>query len=580
MGLVFQFFNLIPTLTALENVELVADLTGSDGDERARAVLEEVGLGDRANHFPSQLSGGEQQRVAIARALVKQPPILLCDEPTGELDFETGRMILALLRRLNRENGQTVLLVTHNAAVGEMADRVVRLRSGEIVEDPTTTIRSTPGADVVKPLRRKLWRDIRRQRAQFIAIALTIFLGVTIFGATYDSFRNLQASYESTSTEFRFANLTVHGGDVEAFADLAASRPGVESVEMRTVADVPMRVGDTKLLGRVIGVPGGSQPGVNQLDVLDRAYLVDAPDGAMVEEHMAEHFALGAGDEFEMLVGDRGRPSPSPAWSPHPSTSGRPATGRSCSRHPTTSEWSSLVHPSHHVSPPLPTRRSSTSPTASPTRRSTESLTTAARARGATAVFTRDEQPSNAALEEDLRGFEEMALFFPLLFLAAAAMAAYVMISRLVHSQRPHIGVLLANGFTRRQVLRHYLGYGLVPGLIGAIPGAVAGVLLARVITRLYTELLAIPVTLVEFYPVTLIGAVAFGLVAACWLPWRRRCSPRGCCRPRRCAARPRRARAGRSLVERLVPPLRRCRFRGGWRYAASAAIHAAPPTR
>jgi len=135
VGLVFQFFNLIPTLTAIENVELVADLTGDDGAERSLQALEEVGLADRIDHFPSQLSGGEQQRVAIARALAKQPPILLCDEPTGELDFETGRMILALLRRLNRENGQTVLLVTHNAAVGEMADRVVRLRSGRVVED-------------------------------------------------------------------------------------------------------------------------------------------------------------------------------------------------------------------------------------------------------------------------------------------------------------------------------------------------------------------------------------------------------------------------------------------------------------
>lgn len=135
VGLVFQFFNLIPTLTALENVELVAGLAGDDAHERSVRALEEVGLGERMGHFPSQMSGGEQQRVAIARALAKQPPILLCDEPTGELDFETGRMILALLRRLNRENGQTVLLVTHNAAVAGMADRVVRLRSGAVVED-------------------------------------------------------------------------------------------------------------------------------------------------------------------------------------------------------------------------------------------------------------------------------------------------------------------------------------------------------------------------------------------------------------------------------------------------------------
>ena len=135
VGFIFQFFNLIPTLTATENVELVAELTGHDGGSRAREVLELVGLTDRADHFPSQLSGGEQQRVAIARALAKEPPILLCDEPTGELDFETGRMILGLLRDLNRRNNQTVLLVTHNAAVGAMADRVLRLRSGMVVDD-------------------------------------------------------------------------------------------------------------------------------------------------------------------------------------------------------------------------------------------------------------------------------------------------------------------------------------------------------------------------------------------------------------------------------------------------------------
>lgn len=135
VGFIFQFFNLIPTLTALENVELVADLTMEDGAGKSRETLDLVGLGDRLDNFPSQLSGGEQQRVAIARALVRNPPILLCDEPTGELDFETGRKIISLLRRLNRENDQTVLLVTHNGAIGDVADRVVRLRSGEVVED-------------------------------------------------------------------------------------------------------------------------------------------------------------------------------------------------------------------------------------------------------------------------------------------------------------------------------------------------------------------------------------------------------------------------------------------------------------
>ena len=133
VGFVFQFFNLVPTLTARENVEMVAELTGHrDGVDDALAA---VGLGERAGHFPGQLSGGEQQRVSIARALVKDPPLLLCDEPTGELDDATGKAVLSAMRRINRESGKTMLLVTHNSSIARMADRVVRLRSGEVVED-------------------------------------------------------------------------------------------------------------------------------------------------------------------------------------------------------------------------------------------------------------------------------------------------------------------------------------------------------------------------------------------------------------------------------------------------------------
>ncbi len=133
IGFVFQFFNLVPILTARENVQLAAELVPNP--RKVEQVLEEVGLGQRADHFSSELSGGEQQRVAIARGLVKNPPILLCDEPTGELDFETGRKILSLLHRINHEQRQTVLIVTHNSAIAQMADRVVKLRSGRIVVD-------------------------------------------------------------------------------------------------------------------------------------------------------------------------------------------------------------------------------------------------------------------------------------------------------------------------------------------------------------------------------------------------------------------------------------------------------------
>ena len=132
VGFIFQFFNLIPTLTAKENVEFALDLVPKEKRGSAQEVLEQVGLGDRANHFPSQLSGGEQQRVAVARALSKRPPVVLCDEPTGELDFDTGKMILRLMRDIARQEECNFLVVTHNSAIAQMADTVIRLHSGEI----------------------------------------------------------------------------------------------------------------------------------------------------------------------------------------------------------------------------------------------------------------------------------------------------------------------------------------------------------------------------------------------------------------------------------------------------------------
>ena len=130
IGFVFQFYNLIPNLTALENVELATQI-GKDPADPA-TVLDEVGLAARKNNFPAQLSGGEQQRVAIARALAKNPKLLLCDEPTGALDYNTGKLILKLLQETCRKNNMTVVIVTHNLALCPMADRVVHVKSGEI----------------------------------------------------------------------------------------------------------------------------------------------------------------------------------------------------------------------------------------------------------------------------------------------------------------------------------------------------------------------------------------------------------------------------------------------------------------
>lgn len=145
VGFVFQFYNLLPNMTALENVQIASQLCSAPLP--AEKVLAAVGLGDRMSNFPAQLSGGEQQRVAIARALAKNPKLLLCDEPTGALDYNTGKQILKLLQDQSRHNGMTVVIITHNSALTAMADRVIRLKSGEIISE-TTNEHPTPVEEI------------------------------------------------------------------------------------------------------------------------------------------------------------------------------------------------------------------------------------------------------------------------------------------------------------------------------------------------------------------------------------------------------------------------------------------------
>jgi putative ABC transport system ATP-binding protein len=142
VGFVFQFYNLIPSLTARENVALVTEIARDP--MRPEDALALVGLDDRLDHFPAQLSGGEQQRVAIARAVAKRPDVLLCDEPTGALDSTTGRLVLSVLDRVNREFGTTTAVITHNAPIALMADRVVRIADGRIVEEQRNAVKLSP----------------------------------------------------------------------------------------------------------------------------------------------------------------------------------------------------------------------------------------------------------------------------------------------------------------------------------------------------------------------------------------------------------------------------------------------------
>lgn len=142
VGFVFQFYNLVPSLTALENTSLVTEISANPLN--AEECLRMVGLGERLHHFPAQLSGGEQQRVAIARAVVKRPEVLLCDEPTGALDYTTGKLVLEILDRVNRELETITVVITHNAAIAAMADRVLRISSGQIVDVQKNERRASP----------------------------------------------------------------------------------------------------------------------------------------------------------------------------------------------------------------------------------------------------------------------------------------------------------------------------------------------------------------------------------------------------------------------------------------------------
>jgi len=419
----------------------------------------------------------------------------------------------------------------------------------------------------VRVLRTKARRDIGRQRASFVAIGVTIFLGVTLFGASYDAYRNLDDSYKAAFTEYRFANLTVTGGDSAEIAAAARREPGVEAVQPRVQEDLPLRTGPDKLLGRVVGLPPDRQPAVNRVEVESGSYLDPArPDAVLIEKHMAETFELGVGDRVEAVGPEGGvslrivgvASSPEYFWParsrqeilPSPKSFGVLFAAEETAR-----RLAGLDGPNQVA---IYYRDGAEDPAL------TERLSREAAALGAGDVLTREDQPSNSALQQDVKSFQELAVLFPLLFLTAAALATWVLMRRLVTAERPTIGMLRACGYSRRQVVRHYLTYGVATGLAGGVLGAAAGLALAGVVTDAYTAELAIPVTLVSFSPLTALVGIGFGLATGAL----------AAALPAASAARVAPAEAMRrfapgghgrlSLAERLLPPLRRLPVR--WR--------------
>lgn len=415
-------------------------------------------------------------------------------------------------------------------------------------------------------LRRKLRRDLRASRWQAVAVVVTVLLGVMLFAASFDAFRNLTASYEQTYDDLAFADLTVSGGDAGGFAADARSTPGVQDVVRRVQADVPLVVptddGDHTMLGRLVGLPADEQPAVNRVEVLTGSYL-DPADArvVLVESHMADHFDLVVGDTVRVLLADGPTPvtvggtvtSPEYLWTAKdrqdvitlPDEFGVLFAS---------ADLLAQVPAGSQVEQVLVTYRPDADPAALDDR-----LAALAREAGASDIVRAEDQPSNAALDEDLSGFGELSFMFPALFLTGAGLATFIILNRLVHSQRGQVGVLMASGLSRREVMRHYLGYGLVLGLAGAVLGVLLGMPLGALITSSYTSLLSIPDTVVRWYPTTPVIGLLFGVVmgtASAWAP------ARGAVRiPPALAMRgemPEHGATGPSLLERVLPVLRR----------------------
>ncbi|WP_433685863.1 FtsX-like permease family protein [Nocardia sp. CA-119907] len=359
----------------------------------------------------------------------------------------------------------------------------------------------------------KILRDLRRRAAQVAAVAVTVLLGVLLFVASYDSFRNLETSYQQTYARLHFADFTATGGNPARIADALRGAPGVARVAVRTQADTAMSIDGTKLLGRIVGLTGPA--GVNEISlaagrVPDPAH----PDEVVVEYHAAQTFGLHAGSQVRTFDGTSWHTVTVSgiAWSSEylwPARSRQEVLGDPHG-------FAVVFAPQHEVTrlsgrpgPDQTIAEMNSGATAS----ERDQVTRLLRDTGALDVQTRADQPSNAALHEDLSGFSELAIAFPALFLVAAAVAEYVLITRLVLAERPIIGTLLAMGARRRTVISHYVGYGLGMVLAGTVFGVLGGFLATSAVTAAYTEAVGIPDTVVDHRPSTAIVAVLLGLL-------------------------------------------------------------------
>ena len=369
-------------------------------------------------------------------------------------------------------------------------------------------------------LHKKALRDLRRRLPQVAAIGATVMLGVLLFVASYDSFRNVQASYDRTYDRTHFADLTVTGGDSDTIAAAVHDAAGVERIATRTQADRPMAIGATKLVGRVVGMPTANGRGINEIDLIAGRLPDPArPDEVVVERHTADTFDLAAGKQIRVFDDTAWRDvtvsgvvqSPEYLW---PARNRQDLLGDPHAFAVVFAPESLARTLSARMTPNQTLVGMAGSATQSDRVRVTSLLGWA----GAMNIEDRGDQPSNAALRQNFNGFRVMAVGFPAMFLSAAAIAEYLLLTRLIYTERPIIGTLLALGARRHAVVRHYVWYGGVVATVAALAGVLIGGVATSLYTKAYASLLKLPDTvIVHRIPTAAIGfalGLATGVIA------------------------------------------------------------------
>lgn len=398
---------------------------------------------------------------------------------------------------------------------------------------------------------------MRRQRWQFLAVGVTVVIGVMMFAATYDSYLNLTASYEQSYDRLAFADMTISGGD-ETLPETIEAIPGVQTVTVRHTADLPITIDNHTLRGRMVGTPATGQPDVNKLDIQEGEYL--SPDGnfgAVAEVHVARTFGLDVGDTFTVVVGPGQNftitgvaASAEYIW-PAASTQEIFPDPEQFGVFFVDEELVAELPPSVSVRETLVLYDDDAT-----TGDLDAAVHDTATDAGATSILTQADQPSNSTLQLDVEGFGEMAIAFPILFLTAAGMAVYVLLTRIVFAQRSIIGTLRASGMSARELRRHYLSFGLWIGTVGAAVGVLLGTVSGALMTGMYTGFLDIPDTVIVIRPSTIIVGLLFGLIAgtlSALVPARAayKIEPAEAMR----GAAPLMS-GGKSLLEKIIPPL------------------------